>query len=235
MMPQQAVAGEAAIAQINAQMQLRALHERREMISDQYQNVMAERGHVGQERMNAQARGDAGMVKEYDGVLERVGRRLQELERTLASVDKQIDEAMKAPVLAADVAPGAGQPISITVPPPFEPDMVSLYTSQGEALRAQRDEYQRMMIAEGAVLLMLGALLWRFGVARGHRKAMRMQAPRDDAKLQQAVDAIAIEVERLSEGQRFINNVLAAKRPEREALPVQQRPEPRDPAWNTPH
>ena len=236
MMPQQ-TAGEPAFARINAQMQLQALHERREMLSSQYQSAMTERGHVGQERMNAQARGDAGMVKEYDGVLERIGKRMQEIERTMAGVDKQIDEAMKAPVQVEAIAPGAGgAAVAIPGPPPMEFDFGSLM-HQGEALRAQRDEYQQMMIAEGAVLLMLGALLWRFGVARGRRQALRMAAPRDDTKLQQAVDAIAIEVERLSEGQRFVNSVLSGKRPEREALPAQPRPaaEPRDPAWNTPH
>lgn len=236
-MPQQAVAaGEAAVSPLNAQLQLQALHQRREMISEQYQNAMAERGRVGQERMNAQARGDANMVKEYDGVLERIGRRMQDIERTQATIDKQIDEAMKAPVVAEEVLPAPPPPPGVINVPPFETDVNSFF-STSEALVAQRHEYQRMMMVEGAVLLMLCALFWRFGLARGKRQAMRVEAPRNDERLQQAVDAIAIEVERLSEGQRFINNVLSAKRPEREALPVQQRPltEPRDPAWHTPH
>ena len=106
-----------------------------------------------------------------------------------------------------------------------------------QALVAQRVEYQRMMVAEGAVFLLLGVVLWRLGLARGRRQAMRTEAPRDDARLQQAVDAIAIEVERLSEGQRFINNILSTKRPERDALPAQQRSmaDPRDGSRNTPH
>ena len=92
------------------------------------------------------------------------------------------------------------------------------------------------MVAEGAVFLLLGVVLWRLGLARGRRQTVRAEAPRDD-RMQQAVDAIAIEVERLSEGQRFINNILSAKRPERDALPAQARPiaDPRDGTRNTPH
>ena len=231
-------AGEADLIRMNSQVSfLNALHARREMLSEQYQNAMTERGHVGQERLNAQARGDAGMVKEYDGVLARIGARMQQIEKTMADVDKQIDQAMKSPVEVEAVAPGApGEPVAITVAPPADfgvPNWVSI----SEALAAQRVEYQRFMLAEGAVLLLLGVVLWRLGMARGRRQSVPVEAPREDTRLQQAVDAIAIEVERLSEGQRFINNVLSGKRPEREALPVQPRPiaEPRDPAWNTPH
>lgn len=236
-MPQQTgAAGGPAIARINAQsVHLNALQERRELLSDQYQNAMAERGRVGQERLNAQARGDAAMVREYEGVVARIGNRMQELERTLADVDRQIDEAMKSPVQVEAIAPGApGELVAITPPVAF--DARSL-VSTSQALVAQRVEYQRIMVVEAAALLMLGALLWRLGVARGRRQAVRIEVPRDDTRLQQAVDAIAIEVERLSEGQRFINNILSAKRPEQEALPAQPRPmvEPRDDTWSTPH
>lgn len=47
--------------------------------------------------------------------------------------------------------------------------------------------------------------------------------------------AIAIEVERLSEGQRFINNLMATRRPEREALPSLPGTTPNDGTRITPH
>ena len=238
-MPQQTGdAGGPAVARFNAQsVRLQALQERRELLAEQYQNAMAERGRVGQERLNAQARGDAAMVREYDGVVTRLGDRMQELERAVQRMDRQIDEAMRSPIQLEASAPGQpGEPVTVTVIPPTLPDVGALI-AQSEALSAQRVEYQRMMVAEGAVLLMLGALLWRFGVARGRRHAQRAEAPRDDTKLQQAVDAIAIEVERLSEGQRFVNNILSTKRPERDALPVSPRSTsaPGDGSWITPH
>jgi hypothetical protein len=238
-MPQQTGAeGGPAFAGVDAQsLRLRVLQERRELLSDQYQSAMTERGRIGQERLNAQARGDAAMVREYDGVVARIGARMQELEQAVQGMDRQIDDAMKSPIQFEATAPGQpGEPVTVTVMPPPPPDFGTL-VAQNEALNVQRIEYQRIMVAEGAVLLMLGALLWRFGVARGRRQAARAEPPRDDSKLQQSVDAIAIEVERLSEGQRFINNVMAGRRPEREPLPAQPLPivEPRDSAWITPH
>lgn len=215
-------------------LQLEVLQHRRELLSDQYQTAMSERGRVGQERLNAQARGDATMVREYEGVIARTGARMEELERSIQALDRQIDEAMKRPVEADAIAPRApGEPVTVTVTPPMP---------FAEEFVAQRMEFQRMMAIEGVVLLLLAAVMWRFGVARGRRQAVQAEPPRDDTRLQQAVDAIAIEVERLSEGQRFINNVMAGRRPEREGLPAQPMAapplpmaEPRDNAWITPH
>ena len=167
--------------------------------------------------------------REYEGVVARLGARMQEIEASIRKVDAQIDEVMKSPVVAE------GEP---ALPPiPEAPSAFTVSVPSPDFFAAQRVQYQRMMVAEGAALLLFGALLWRFGVARGRRQAMREAAPRDDTRMQQAVDAIAIEVERLSEGQRFINNLMAGRRPERESLPVQPMPmvEPRDPSWNTPH
>jgi len=229
-MPQDAItAGATAASQVAQTVRLQALHARREMLSEQYQSAMRERGQIGQERLNAQARGDAGMVREYESVVARIGGRMQELERSIQRLDQQIDEAMKAPLPVEVAVPGApGEPAAITIaPPPYFPD----------DLMAQRIQFQRMMVAEGAVFLMLSALLWRFGVLRGRRQAARAEAPRDDTKLQQAVDAIAIEVERLSEGQRFVTNILSTKRPERDVVPLSPRPLAEQPesTWITPH
>ncbi|MEQ1693083.1 MAG: hypothetical protein ABMA00_17470 [Gemmatimonas sp.] len=223
------VASGPAVAGFNAQSaRLHALQQRKELLTDEYNNAMQQRGRIGQERLNAQARGDVAMVREYEGSVTRIGQRMQELERTIQGVDQQIDEAMKTEVPLEELAPiAAGSPTSITVMPSFP----------SEAFTEQRMEFQRMMVAEGVVFVLLAALLWRFGVARGRRQAVQMDAPRTDVKLQQAVDAIALEVERLSEGQRFVTNILSAKRPEHDALPVPPRPvaEARDGSWNTPH
>jgi hypothetical protein len=208
---------------------LQALQERRELVSQQYRSTMEERGRVGQERLNAQARGDVGMVKEYDATVERLGARLKTLEQSLQSADRQIDEAMKAPISIG----GAEAPPAFfeMAPPPFDP---------GDLLQAQRVQYFRLMALEAGVLLFVGAILWRFGVARGKRlteQHRRNQAlsERNDDRLVQAVDAIAIEVERLSEGQRFLNNIMANRRPERDVLPVVRATTPTDGSHITPH
>jgi hypothetical protein len=218
---------------------LRVLQERRAMISNQYQTATAERGRIGQERLNAQARGDAAMVKEFDATIERLGTRMKTLEQSLQKADLELDEAMKMPVeinataVEAPPAPPAPPFLTTELAPPFDP---------GEMLNAQRHELQRIMALEAGALLLFAALAWRLGVARGKRLAAavgrtRTDAPRDEDRLQVAVDAIAIEVERLSEGQRFLNNVMTQRRPEREALPVVPRTTttPNDGTRITPH
>lgn len=197
---------------------LEALQQRREMISQSYQDLMAERGRVSQERLNAQARGDAGMVKEYDATIERFGARLQQLERSLQIADSKIDEAMKAPLAVTANAPGEAG--TTTTVQPFVPDVASL-------LIAERLQSNKIMMIGGTGLLLLAAVLWRVGYRQGMRVARQAlpqaAATRDDERLMQAVDAIAIEVERLSEGQRFLSNLMAARRPERSELPAPPR------------
>lgn len=198
---------------------LEVLQQRREMLSQAYQDVMVERGRVGQERMNAQARGDAGMVKEYDATIERLGARLQQLERSRQVADSKIDEAMNAPLAVTATAPGEAG--TTTTVQPVVPDVASL-------LIAERLQSNKVMMIGGTGLLLLAAILWRVGYQRGLRVARAAlqpatAAPRDDERLMQAVDAIAIEVERLSEGQRFLSNLMAARRPERSELPAPPR------------
>lgn len=225
------------IARADAQLaRLNALKMRREMVSEQYEQLTAERGRIGQERLNAKARGDDAMVEEFDGAIARMTTGITELERVKTQLDAQIARSMGS---GAD-APGDAPAIALVDAP--DPVTVATTMVPADLLVAQRVEYQRMMIIEGGVLLLLGALLWRFGWARGRRQAAREQAPRveaseAEARILQAVDAIAIEVERLSEGQRFINNLLATKRPERDALPVPPRKAttPSDGTRITPH
>lgn len=229
--PARSADAKAPVAIVNSTPELlHALQQRREAIADQYQTIMAERGRVGQERLNAQARGDAAMVREYETTIERLGARLKSLEATLASADQQIEQAMKAPVTISEAAPEPGTAVAVVPSPDFS-----------DLLVAERNEMESIMTLGGLGLLALAVLAWRFGIAQGKRMAVeqlraRTDLPRDDERLQQAVDAIAIEVERLSEGQRFLNNLMASRRPEREALPTTPRAiTPSDVTRITPH
>lgn len=79
-------------------------------------------------------------------------------------------------------------------------------------------------------LALVGAA-WVWGIARRVRKQSRPAALQPDdrlAYLQQSVDAIAIEVERIGEAQRF-NAKLAAQR---EEAPAPQKPESTAPKRN---
>ncbi len=67
-----------------------------------------------------------------------------------------------------------------------------------------------MTVASLAVIGLGARILWRWGSIRDAARGMRP----DDARLQhleQSVDAIAIEVERISEAQRFMVGLLSER------------------------
>lgn len=73
------------------------------------------------------------------------------------------------------------------------------------------------------IVLAIGVPLVR---ALGRRWEKEARLPRSDpdiaqrlAHIEQAIDAMSLEIERISEGQRFVTRVLADKSPERIALP----------------
>ncbi len=77
------------------------------------------------------------------------------------------------------------------------------------------------------IILALGVPLVVSHVRRAaSRDALRPGEPRDDGRLErieQAIDAMSIEMERISEGQRFITKVLAERSPEQAAIPAATR------------
>ena len=105
-----------------------------------------------------------------------------------------------------------------------------------------REHYLVLFGAAGAVALLSGVVSAWFGAFIGARRAARKTlleamaarpAQLDETRLRQlvdAVDAIALEVERISEAQRFTARLLA----EREAPPAPSLAR-RDPGVVTPH
>jgi hypothetical protein len=88
----------------------------------------------------------------------------------------------------------------------------------------------------GFVAIGLGArILWRMGA----RRKPTLEAPQDEGRMQRletAVDAIAIEVERISEAQRFMVGLLSESLPARRAEHAGElAPPARVGRVNTPH
>jgi hypothetical protein len=75
-----------------------------------------------------------------------------------------------------------------------------------------------------AIVLSIGIPLVRGLVRRWDRKAAAPALPLDTAarleRIEQAIDAMSIEVERIAEGQRFVTRLLSDRGPERVALPL---------------
>ncbi|MGH7677734.1 MAG: hypothetical protein ACRENU_04655 [Gemmatimonadaceae bacterium] len=143
-----------------------------------------------------------------------VERRVKTLDVTIDRVAKQIEEsnshitAGQARFSAPSVdwsAPGMpvppALPATVDVPPPGFP--------AGEPGLGM----ERVLLLEGAGILLLGALAWVWGVRRLERKFSGRAGtdPGQMTHLQQSVDAIALEVERISENQRWVTKVINEK------------------------
>jgi hypothetical protein len=73
------------------------------------------------------------------------------------------------------------------------------------------------VITASAGALSLIFVGWKWGLAAAKRHGQLLPPPRDDARLeqiQQSIDAIAIEVERIAEAQRFSAKLLAGREAE---------------------
>ena len=75
-----------------------------------------------------------------------------------------------------------------------------------------------------AIVLSIGIPLVRGLVRRWDRKAIAPAIPSDTAarleRIEQAIDAISIEVERIAEGQRFVTRLMSDRERDRVALPL---------------
>lgn len=75
-----------------------------------------------------------------------------------------------------------------------------------------------------AIILSIGIPLVRGLVRRWDRRAALPVSDSDTAarleRIEQAVDAMALEVERIAEGQRFVTKLMTDRTPERVALPA---------------
>ena len=198
--------------------ELKVLRATREELSGQLDEVTQRRGRLGQERLNAQARGDAAMVKEYSGTIDKLGDRMTELQAQVDAADKAIAQAVERGVGQRT----AGETQVITLPGGQTFGIGSVGGGEAVAtvpppdLSEMQVRYERLMMLEAAGFLLLGAIVTRVLWTRA-RKAVGA----GDSNLRNSIDAIAIEVERISENQRYVTKLLtegAAQPVARESL-----------------
>ena len=71
------------------------------------------------------------------------------------------------------------------------------------------------MLLEAAGFVIIGFVAWRYAIRRLEQRLMGKGTRAVDVlKLQQSVDSIAVEVERISENQRYVTKLLGEKAPE---------------------
>ena len=174
--------------------ELRALRNRRENLSDQLVSVQNRREEVAKNLLTADPAARQGLQDRL-AVLDA---RIVQLESDIASTGRELTSA-------------AGGLAAVSEGPPFAPGIPSS-DSDGPAFF--------LGFAAGAVAIGLLSLIrrWRRG---GHRhSAAAAVLPEQFNRLEQSIDAIAVEVERISEGQRFTARLMAdgQERARREAL-----------------
>ena len=184
------------------QAQLRAAEERRTSLTAQSQVVPpGERGTL------------SGRIATLDG-------RIQRLESQIDRLDEAIAEGTSNPAVVGE---GSGPVIAVPpVPPvPPTPEFPHFPDGPGSWTMVPPDGppvlHPRHIVGGAMVTLSMMALVawvtWRRAVARFGRRGPGIGEGAEVARLQQSVDAIAIEVERISEGQRFLTKVLHERGP----------------------
>ena len=192
---------------VQTRAELEALIRTRGEFSDQLERVTQQRGELAQQRLNAEARAqsstdpslDRRLMREYEQQIGQLGARAGQLRAQIAQADEAIANA---------VAQGIGE---ATAGEPVQTSVISIPGGEDFSAREAllRDRYQSMMIAEGAALILLSVMAWRLLWRRAQRKAATMYASNADVtSMKVAIDTIAVEVERISENQRYATKLL---------------------------
>ena len=194
---------------------LHALRMRRAEVREQLESITSWRGRLVQERHNAQATGNATVVAELDGRIKELGDRSKRLEQSLLSTEDAITQGIANGV--------ADEGMTVTVPP--IPPIPEIPSFPGVAVHDIGGYTGRdiAVVALGQTLgfVLIGLFLWRMAFRRGARSAQVPSGGRDVNALQQSVDAIAVEIERISENQRFVTKLLNENG---QKVPEQSRP-----------
>lgn len=201
---------------------LEGLHMQRSELQSQLGQIRARRNQLDEQRhvaSQAQRPAIEARMAELDARSARLDRELESLNDQIAAL-----LARRTAVAAGQDAgqgPGQGPQViripQITIPP---------IDFGGRQRSADMRQIGGIMAAEAVALVLIGVVFWRMGMKRMREQIDRMFASQSQQmnQLQQAVDTVAIEVERISEGQRYVAKVLSEGSPA-SALP-QGRKEP---------
>lgn len=194
--------------------ELRAISILRSELRSQVEAVTELRQELTNQLAQAQAVNDRAGANE-------IMSRIRTLETRSATLQQQILQADDAIATALARGVGSNEGVSITIPPAPMPPVMS-FPRPG----VDEDVFVATILSMTLVFAFLGVLLYRWGWRRAKKQfaAAGSSDPAQIQNLQQAVDVIAVEVERISEGQRFVskllNERLEAAAPERERVLV---------------
>jgi chaperonin cofactor prefoldin len=183
--------------------ELAGLHMQRGELQSQLEQLQRRRNQLDEQRHvtpNGPAR------SQLDTRIAELDTRAARLDQQLQGVNDRIVEVMGR-VQSGPVIVDIPRPQQITIPP-FEG---GLFRQRGPDM----GQIAGMMAAEAVVFALIGTVLWRLGMSRMRAQFDRMftQQTSQMNQLQQSVDTIAVEVERISEGQRYVAKQLSEGAP----------------------
>jgi len=184
--------------------EVRELMAQREELGDQLSNVAARRRNLAQEISTT---GNDAIRAGLESRLALLDQRILQIETDLATTGRRLSSA------------------------PAELVAYSETRSQGD------DGFETGMLAGGLPVLILAAVVLFFARRRWKRSALPAASGGESSqrleRLEQGMDAIAVEIERISEGQRFVTRLLSEAQPALghfERLPKPAASEREDPA-----
>ena len=194
------------------QEEIQALAATRIELGDQLEALTERRVEVADQLHGAEMAARPGLLARLSTLDERIARLEQEV--------LQADDAIAAAVSAGVIAPPSPEPTETQE----VPSQWDIATFQERAVM--------LMAGEALLFLLLGIVLYKLGWARAKARFSGAQPndPRID-QLQNSVDSIAVEVERISEGQRYVSKLLnegaapdvVATGGQEEAIPVRRK------------
>jgi len=179
--------------------ELEALDARRSELRSQLSSLTERRALLQAQLAQADGPQKTGLRDRIAALDDRTGR----IDDELNSIDDAVNAALSRGVTPA---PNAFDQLlrmrqQIATVPPAMPAMNP----------RKIDMLYNALFAQGIGIVLLGFVLWRTWRKRAPMSPVRL-APEDSGRidaLQRAVDVIAVEVERISEGQRYVNKVLS--------------------------
>jgi hypothetical protein len=177
------------------QSQLRSLEERRFQLAVQRQSLEGQ-----------------PLAADLDRSMKTLESRIDVMERLAADADKLIMEAHSRPEIVGGERPTSQWKL-LEAPPPGPPPLPGVTVVPPVDMKF---EIGRALAIEGIGFLLFGAIAWFWAVRRFERKLSgrtvgAVAEPAQIMQLQQSVDAIALEVERISENQRYVTKVIQEK------------------------
>jgi hypothetical protein len=207
--------------------ELSALYQQRQELESQIRSLGESQTRLLTQRQMRLGDGDQAGAQEFNARLKEVTARLGRLEDQKLAADDAISQALARGVTTSNevtilppIPPVPDVPVPYPGFPAFPDASTTIPGGIGELRSQLRSEYERLMILEGVVIVLLGALAWRYWFRRAVERIRREMSGSQPAQreLKDAVDAIALEVERISEGQRFVTKLMAEKPAERTAI-----------------